>query len=585
MIGRPVARGGVAVLGAVVGGGLFIIGALVLLPSGGEIAAAKLRAIGSTARVMVAATPVVAAVAKPQTPEMLARRFAQKEPLSASELRDLLAYSVTSADSGTLSAMADRLGAAMPNSTAQISWAILASGRPAVASAFLELRPDRGQPALWRLRFELHRKADDLGFAQAMVSKAATRPGAAPPRDLMEAAYAVNMTEAIVIAAERGAIARLDRARSLDLVRRAAIAGRNDLIRRIDLAGTADWRLDDPWLAINLARRSGDTAAALRFAGLLGSGSAAVRRSIIMASGNRPAIRAILLADAQTAKDPLAIAQQLLETGFRPDAIMVLRGDCSGRAVDDALCQRMLYLMGPRPDGESLAWLRARAGDNDQWRDIYVQRERPSAALSFVESLPSGGRTDMLLARLALAAAARNHEASIRALNSVLDGRPLTRADLKSIAAYAPPRLDRRQTLALVRARIAAGAASPTDNMDLAWDAWNHGKPQQAFESLQAQLEMRPDDLAAQRLMADVEAKLRGEKAARPWLERVLAASPTQSRERAEILERLGRKREAITLVEALRHESPGDTRLLLIQARLLVATGDPVRARKMLQP
>lgn len=83
--------------------------------------------------------------------------------------------------------------------------------------------------------------------------------------------------------------------------------------------------------------------------------------------------------------------------------------------------------------------------------------------------------------------------------------------------------------------------------------------------------------------MADVQAKLGGTSAARPWLERALSQTPPQSRARAELLDRLGRRAEAVTLVEALRVEAPQDRALAALQARLLIAQGQPGRARTVL--
>lgn len=558
--------------------GCLLAATILLFPSDPEIAAAKRRAI------IVLPHPMIAPL--PQTPENLALRFVQGKPLSVPELRQLLAFSTATADAESLSAMADRIGARAPVSTAQITQDILASGRPGVARAFFEQRPDRALASLWRLRFELHRQTNDIKAAESLLRAAATNPGTAQARDLIEAAYEMDLPELVVVAAEQGSVPPLSRALSLDLAQRAAGSKRYDLIARIDRVGTVEWRQDDPWLAMSLAQRSGETAAALRYAALLPSGQAAAREAIILASGDRQAIRTMLLAHARTAKDGrAAIAQQLLEAGFRADAIALLRLEGVGRAPDDPLAARLLYLMGPRPDAEGLAWLRSRATGDPRWLKIYMERERPAVALAFIEAHRLADGTEMLLQRLKLASAARDRQAAARALVILLDGRALTPTQLSAATANVPAGLDSRFKLALARARITAGAALPSDRLDLAWDAWNQHNPQETFDQLQAYLRLHPDDQAALRLMADVEAKRRGNKAAWPWLERALVGSPARSRERAEILEMLGRTPEAIAVVETLRQDSPGDKRLAIIHARLLVAAGDPGRARKVLQP
>lgn len=101
---------------------------------------------------------------------------------------------------------------------------------------------------------------------------------------------------------------------------------------------------------------------------------------------------------------------------------------------------------------------------------------------------------------------------------------------------------------------------------------------------LQGYLRDRPDDRAALRLMADAQAKLKGDVAARPWLEQLLAITPP-SIDRADLLNRLGRTSDAMALVEMLRRVSPGDRRLDIMLSRLLIASGDPGRARKVLRP
>jgi predicted Zn-dependent protease len=51
-----------------------------------------------------------------------------------------------------------------------------------------------------------------------------------------------------------------------------------------------------------------------------------------------------------------------------------------------------------------------------------------------------------------------------------------------------------------------------------------------------------------------------------------------------QILGQLGRKREALELIDILRRETPNDRRLSVIHARLLIENGNPGRALKVLQ-
>ncbi|MFA7585443.1 MAG: hypothetical protein WCY11_04485, partial [Novosphingobium sp.] len=484
----------------------------------------------------------------------------------------------------TLNAIASSLEVHEPAPTARITWDILAANRPDVARAFLEARPDRLAPENWQLRFELARRTGNPAAARRMVVDAAARPGTAPPRQLVAAAFAAGLPDAVLTAAEHRAIPPLDRSLSLDLARRAAATGRHDLIARIDRLGTPSWRGDDPWLALDLARRAGDFPTALHYASLLPSGRAEARRALVIASGDKPAIRAMLLQEAATGNRG-AIAQQLLDSGFRPDAIAVLQADCTSRRPTDPAAMRLLYLMGPRPDAPGLQWLRAQASRNAEWQDAYLEREKPSAALAYLKARGNDTTTAGLLQRLRLASAARDRSAGLALARQLLEGRALASAETAAVAAHAPPGLPSRLALALARSRVSAGSGSPQDHFDLAWDAWNHARTAEAQDLLATYLATRPADLPALRLMAQVESKRRGEAAAKVWLTRALAVVRPGTIESAELLERLGRRDEALDTVEKLRAGSPANAQLKTLHARLLIAAGDPGRARKILHP
>ncbi|UZW56248.1 hypothetical protein NUH86_05565 [Sphingobium sp. JS3065] len=565
-----------AIVGPIAGGGLLLAATALLMPSHWQIADAIRRA--------TFAPPPVAVPLPPPSTAMLMQRFTEGRKLSVPDLQHLLNASVATASASLLSRLADALakgGAALPSD--RITYDIMAGGRPDVALAFLESRPDRAAPAAWRLRFDLHRKTGDAQGAADLLRNAAMNPGTAPAKDLVEASYALAQPDMLITAAEHGAIAPLSPTQSLDLASWANGAGRYDLIGRIDRAGTAGWRNRNPWLAMTLAQRSGDTGSALRYAAMLPTGRDDARESIIMASGNREAMRRWLLDRAgQKGADRQAIAQRLLEKGFRSDAIALLRTGSD----DKASTERMLYLMGPRPVAQDLAWLRARASNDPRWAAAYIERAQPAEALAFLEAQPAADSSDMLIQRITLANAARDRAAAARALDRLLDGRTLSAGQIKAAgSARLPSEKAAYYDLALTKARIAAGQAEPSDHLRLAWNGWDRGDARGAADQLQLYLRDRPDDRAALRLMADAQAKLRGEAAAKPWLERVMAVTPPLSVERAELLTRLGRTSEAMATVEALRRASPHDRKLDIMLARLLITAGDPGRARKVLRP
>jgi thioredoxin-like negative regulator of GroEL len=574
-------RDRLAVTSPLAAGCIALAAVLVLLPSDVEIAAATRRALSTPELPAFIESLRFKSVTRSADVEKAAREVGAEQPASVPTQH--LARAMAAGDVDAIVKHASRLDRSVPDLTAKISWDLLASGRAATARDVFERRPDRASRSLWRLRLELHRRSNDLQFARAMLVAAARHPGSADPMELVEAAYAINMPEVVLLAAEHGAIARLDRRLSLDLAQRAIRARRLDLLARIDRAGTPEWRLDDPWQAMRLAMAAVRTDEALRYAALLPSGQDVARRAVIMASGDPQAIRAMLLTEAAGGREQAEVAaEQLKETGFRTDAIGVLRAACTAASPEDTPCKRVLYLMGPRPDSESLAWLRSRAHEAGDWLKIYLERERAPAALSYVEGLATANETDMLLQRLKLARSARDRTAADRAMQALLDGRTLTAEVLSAIAAFAPSRMDAPTIIALARARVAAGFAQPSDHLDLAWAAWNSNNDVQARKHLSAYLEAKPDDADALGLMAEIEAKRRGKQAAQVWLQKMLALTPASSITRVEVLERMGRTGAALDLVEKLRAGEPSNKRLAALHARLLVASGDPGRARKV---
>lgn len=562
--------------------GLGLLGAgLLLLPGAREVMHAERRAhpavapTASSLPVQVAAAPLPASEPLP-TPV----------PLPPAPPR--IAALVPHADARTLAAMTARLVAdGQAVSTLQVAYDLVAARRPAVALAYLAARPDGASAATWRLRVDLLHRTGRTPEAAALVAQAARGRSGVVPADLIAAAYAVGRPDLIVVAAASGAIPPPDAALALDLARRADAAGRSDLIAALDRSTRADWRAADPWLAIRVAARTNDTAAALRAVDRLPADQReAARETILTRTGDRAALRTLLLARAAT--DPVPIAERLLTLGYRADAIATLRQATTGRPPAGPATQRLLYLMGPRPTGDDLAWLRqqtlhGREADQLAWLAIYADRDRPADALAFVSRHPLAQRTEVMLTRASLAKAAGDANAGRALVAALLDGRPLTPDQLRRLSAAAPARLDPTQTAKLARARVATGVASPREKLDLAWAAWNAGDAETAAGWLRAHLIAQPTDLAGLRLMADVQAKIGGERAARPWLERALAQTPPDGRARAELLDRLGRRAEAVALVENLRAETPRDRSLAALQARLLIAQGQPGRARAVL--
>ncbi len=559
------------VLPALAGLGL-LAGGLMLLPNDREIRHAERRA-----------QPVQAASSSmPSAPV---------SPPALPPAHPAIAAQIATADAATLAALTAQLIAEGQSvSTLQVAYDLVAAKRPAVALGYLAARPDGGAAATWRLRVDLLRQTGRTADAAALVARAAQTRGAVAAADIIAAAYAIDRPDLVIAAAANHVIPPPDAALSLDLARRADKAGRTDLIALLDKATTANWRAADPWLAIRVAARAKDTAAGLRAADYLPvEQRATAREAILTEAGDRDGLRTELLTRAETpGAQPEREAERLLASGYRGDAMAVLRRAATGQPPTASAAQRLLYLMGPRPGADDLAWLKQQSmrGSSDQqraWLTHYAERDRPGEALAFLSRHPLAGQTDVMLMRLSLARAAGNDTAGRAVLAALLDGRSLDTAQVAALSAAAPAKIDPAQAAAIAKRRVAAGVAAPRDQLDLAWTAWNAGDAKGAAKWLDQHLASDPTDLPALRLMADVQARIGGERAARPWLDRALVQTPAASKARVEILEKLGRRAEAVALVETLRAEAPRDRSLAALHARLLIAQGQAGRARTVL--
>lgn len=561
-------------IGLPIAAGLAILGlGLALMPGPREVEQAARRAAPPAPSAVPPAAPVIAAApSAPAPPE--------------------LAPAIRSADAAELvrltQALIDR-GVAV--TTAQVAYDLAAAGRPAVALAYLAARPDGVMPATWPLRIALLRKSGRGEEAVALLTAAAARPGDVPAAAIVAAGYALDRPDLIITAAASGAIPPPDAKLAHDLAQRAEARGRLDWIARLDRAGGADWRAGDPWLALRVAIRSGDSAAALRAIGGLPAGEQdAARTAWMTRTGDRAGLRGQILAQAaQPGADLPVLAERLLALDARADAIALLRRAATDQSPGSAVGQRLLYLMGPRPAPADRDWLRARAlagdaSDQARWLAAYAERDAPGTALAFVQRHPLAARTDVAILRLQLAQAAGDRGAARQAMATLLDGRALEPVTLRRVSGLADG-LDPAQARGLAERRIAAGIAGPRDRLDLAWAAWNAGDAAATRDRLRDYLAEAPGDLPALRLMADAQSRLGGPAAARPWLERALLQAPRTGRTRVELLDRLGRRDEALALVTAMRRDAPRDTELAALHARLLIAAGQPGRARAVLTP
>lgn len=443
------------------------------------------------------------------------------------------------------------------------------------------------QTPTWRQRFDTARAAGDTAAATILLTTAVERRQTVPPADILAAGYALDRADLILRAVASGAIPKPDAALTLDLARRLE---KTNLLPELTRVAGDGWRAADPWLALRVAERTGDTAAALRAAALLpAKDRTAAQEAILTRNGDRAGLIALLRQRAAApGADRTALAERLLAAGDRAGAIATLQAAAATQPSTSAASKRLLYLLGPRPGASDVAWLlrRAESGaerDRIGWLTAYAARATPSAALVELARHPLGNRTDVLLTRLQLARTVRNDAATRAIAAQLLDGRALPPGELKRIAAAAPVTASGQMPDPVLRPLAKAGLLSPEQRLSQAWATWNKGDAAGAAAILDVYLEDRPDDASALRLRADAQAKLAGERSARPWLERALRRTQTPSKTAVELLERLGRRAEATQMVSALRARSPQDRSLAALHARLLIAQGEPGRAREIL--
>ncbi len=521
---------------------------------------------------------------------LLAERFRAEPAMPTPAVQRLMRLAIRHGDAATIGAALATLSQrqAPPTRMAVID-DLRATGRLPVALAIADGAPAAEQPALWSRRFAIVHAAGKRDMAAALLAGAVAAPGV-PPADIVQAAYALDRPDQLLVAAEHGAIPRPTPVLALDIARR--LADQPAAIARLDRVAGTDWRRGDPWLALRLAKAVGDQEAALRYAAMLpGAAADQAREQVLVDAGDKPRLRTLLIDRArhQPATIP-AVAERLLSVGYRDDAEALLRTAAVQAGPDAPVTERLLYLMGPRPDAEGLAWLRRRAAAGNApnrlaWLMLYARRDRPSRALAALEADPLAARTDVLLTRLDLAVAARDPQATTRAARTLLDGRRLTPAQLRTAGLAIPAGIDPALRLAFARQRIAHDIALPTDRMDIAWTQWNAGDAKAARQAVADQLAVAPRDVAALTLMADIEAKAGGERRAQPWLRSAYAASGNaDSRARAALLRRLGRTDEALAMVRRLR--AADDSRTLVAdEAGLLVAAGRPAAAQALFRP
>lgn len=499
----------------------------------------------------------------------------------------LVALTIDTGDAAAIDGLVTRLRAAGPGvpDDAAIVARLAATGRTHVARAYADRAAPRDPSALLALRIALLQGAGDPAAARALLDTAIATPAVRIlPADIVRMAYELDHIPAIIAGVVTARIRRVPAPMALDLARRALAADRPDWIPAIDRIAPADWRTADPWTALQLARRTNDQAAVLRYAALLPADRVrGVAEAALGAQGDRAGLRRLLLTEPQTAEGRAA---RLDQAGFRDDADRVLRDAAATARADDPATRRLLYRWGPRPTASALDWLRMRAATARDpagrlaWLRLYAARDRPDRALATLAREPDGDTRPLLLLRLATARDAGEDATAGRVALRLLDMPALTGADLQSVAAALPDGADAGDRARLADRMVAAGIAPVQLRRDMAYAALRARRIDVARGHAAAALAAMPDDIDTLMLAGEIEQAAAATPAARGFFTRALAATPVRPQTipaRAALLERLGRPAEALALVRT----APVPLRAL--EARLLIATGRPAAAATLL--
>jgi cellulose synthase operon protein C len=288
------------------------------------------------------------------------------------------------------------------------------------------------------------------------------------------------------------------------------------------------------------------------------------------------------------------LAFRLLEAGDKPVAERVFRGLAATAAPESPDVRQLLFLWGPRPSAEQLAWIEARAiaaGGAEQaaWMRILTDRGAPARAIVVYRA---GAKRDAL-------------EATIEAYLAALE----MQDDRGAMVAAVREELPRAQSAGVWR-RLARMAARGGDTalerqaIERLVAAGEGGAEAQRRLGVLAHL--RRDQDTAERLLlgfvattggdeeswmilGDIATRRRDHATARQRyaeaLQRLEASRETfRSRVvRAHLLHRLGREAEAAQLYEALLAESPRDQSVRADYVAMLMEQGALRRAHDVL--
>lgn len=285
----------------------------------------------------------------------------------------------------------------------------------------------------------------------------------------------------------------------------------------------------------------------------------------------------------------MEIASRLLDLGAKSESERILMEIGAGSPPDSPAVGQLLFLWGSRPPSYGIDWLAER-----------VQRAPPEQRSAWLEHLMNSGAA----ARAARLAADKPEamDAYIRALVAINDGPALADVLKTRLGATNDPAALRRYARyaletgepATARAYFARlAAALPEDAEALRWLGaltFADGQWEASEHFLERYFATGMEDYESSFYYGELSLRRKNSTAARLYFERAMREierSPNKTfgmrAVRAQLLDRLGRRKESVTEFEALLRERPADKDLRADYASLLLRSGQLEDAERVL--
>jgi len=339
------------------------------------------------------------------------------------------------------------------------------------------------------------------------------------------------------------------------------------VLRRLALAEPDRW----VWVFGDVAKRAGRPGDA-----------ASLWAELAARGGTRPELRRQL-------------AFRLLESGDKASAERIFRSLAATARPDSAEVRQLLFLWGPRPGPERLAWLEERArraGGEEKaaWMRALTERGGAARAVAVYRATEAGTASEATRdAYLAALGRLGNRSALAAALREELR-RPASAARLQHLANLAGATGDAALEEEALRALVAVGGGTPRAQRQLGMAAYRSRDLATAERLLTRFTATTGGDYETHFILGEIRSKQRDSTGARKhYQQAILALDSASGRNsharavRAVVLNRLGYAREAMRLYETLLAERPQDRNLRADYVALLLAEGELRKAREVL--